>query len=214
MTKNCTQLKVFYCFLLKNYKKCGILFMTIKKGTVIMSNLIEKQIKREEIYDGVVLHVVKDTIELPNGKESLREFCLHVGAVCVLPLLPDGTVIMERQFRYAHNRVFFEIPAGKLNYKGEDPLDAAKRELREETGATAGKYTFLGELDTSPALLDEKIHMYLAEDLTFGDRDLDDDEFLDVEKVPLKDLYEMVMSGEIKDAKTQIAVLKVWNLRK
>ncbi len=178
-----------------------------------MSNLTEKQINREDIYDGAVLHVVKDTIELPNGKQGIREFCLHVGAVCVLPLLPDNTVIMERQFRYAHHRVFFEIPAGKLNYKGEDPLEAAKRELREETGAVARKYTFLGELDTSPALLDEKIHMYLAEDLTFGDRDLDDDEFLDVEKVPLADLYKMVMGGEIKDAKTQITVLKVWNLK-
>lgn len=178
-----------------------------------MSNLTEKQIKRDEIYDGAVLHVVKDTIELPNGKQGIREFCLHVGAVCVLPLLSDNTVIMERQFRYAHHRVFFEIPAGKLNYKGEDPLEAAKRELREETGAVAGKYTFLGELDTSPALLDEKIHMYLAEDLTFGDRDLDDDEFLDVEKVPLADLYKMVMDGEIKDAKTQITVLKVWNMK-
>ncbi len=178
-----------------------------------MTNLTEKQIAREEIYDGAVLHVVKDTIELPNGKQGIREFCLHVGAVCVLPLLSDNTVIMERQFRYAHHRVFFEIPAGKLNYKGEDPLEAAKRELREETGAVAGKYTFLGELDTSPALLDEKIHMYLAEDLTFGDRDLDDDEFLDVEKVPLADLYKMVMDGEIKDAKTQITVLKVWNMK-
>ena len=178
-----------------------------------MSNLTEKQIKRDEIYDGAVLHVVKDTIELPNGKQGIREFCLHVGAVCVLPLLSDNTVIMERQFRYAHHRVFFEIPAGKLNYKGEDPLEAAKRELREETGAVEGKYTFLGELDTSPALLDEKIHMYLAEDLTFGDRDLDDDEFLDVEKVPLADLYKMVMDGEIKDAKTQITVLKVWNMK-
>ena len=179
-----------------------------------MSNLIEKQIKREEIYDGTVLHVVKDTVELPNGKQSLREFCLHVGAVCVLPLLPDNTVIMEKQFRYAHNRVFFEIPAGKLNYKEEDPLEAAKRELREETGAIAGKYTFLGELDTSPALLDEKIYMYLAEDLAFGDRELDEDEFLDVEKVPLSELYKMVMRGEIKDAKTQIAILKVWELKK
>lgn len=177
-----------------------------------MSDLIEKRINREEIYDGVVLHVVKDTVELPNGKESIREICLHVGAVCVLPLLDDGTVIMERQFRYAHNRVFFEIPAGKLDSKDEDPLEATKRELREETGAVAGKYTFLGELDTSPALIDEKIHMYLAEDLTFTEKDLDEDEFIDVERVPLKTLYEMVMNGEIHDAKTQIAILKVWNI--
>ena len=175
--------------------------------------LEEKQISRTEIYNGVVLHVVRDTVELPNGESSVREMCLHVGAVAVIPLLSDGRVIMERQFRYAHGRVFFEIPAGKLDFPEEDPLSAAKRELREETGAVANKYTYLGELDTTPALINEKIHMYLAEDITFTDRDLDEDEFLDVELVPLSELYEMVMRGEIKDGKTQIAILKAYNLR-
>lgn len=174
-----------------------------------MSNLSEKFLKREEIYKGAVLDVVKDTVELPDGKEALREVCLHVGAVCVIPLLPDGRVIMERQYRYAHGRVFFEIPAGKLNYKEENPLEAAKRELREETGALAKAYTPLGIMVPSPAILSERIYMYLAEDLTFGERELDEDEFLDVEFVPLDTLYEMVMRGEIEDAKTQIAVLKV-----
>lgn len=178
-----------------------------------MSNLKEEFISREEIYDGAVLHLVCDTVRLPDGKEAKREICLHVGAVCIIPLLSDGRVIMERQYRYAHERVFFEIPAGKLDYKEEDPLSAAKRELREETGAVANKFTFLGELDTSPALISEKIYMYLAEDISFGERELDEDEFLDVEFVPLSDLYSMVMRGEIKDAKTQIAILKAANLR-
>ena len=173
-----------------------------------MSDLTERQISREEIFKGHILHVVRDTVSLPNGESATREMCLHVGAVAVLPLLSDGRVVMERQFRYPHDRVFLEIPAGKLNFKGENPLDAASRELREETGAVAGKYTFLGELDTTPAIVDEKIHMYLAEDITFGERELDDDEFLDVELIPLTELVSMVMSGEIKDAKTQIAVLK------
>ncbi|MBQ7333176.1 MAG: NUDIX hydrolase, partial [Clostridia bacterium] len=133
-----------------------------------MSNLTEKFLKREEIFNGRALHVVKDTVELPNGKEATREMCLHVGAVCVIPLMPDGRVIMERQYRYPHGRVFFEIPAGKLNFKEEDPLEAAKRELREETGASAKVYTPLGMLIPSPALISERIHMYLAEDLTFG----------------------------------------------
>ena len=173
-----------------------------------MSDLTERQLSREEIFKGQILHVVRDTVSLPNGESATREMCLHVGAVAVLPLLSDGRVVMERQFRYPHGRVFFEIPAGKLNFKGEDPLDAASRELREETGAVAGKYTLLGELDTTPALIDEKIHLYLAEDITFGERELDSDEFLDVELVPLAQLLTMVMRGEIKDAKTQVAVLK------
>lgn len=177
-----------------------------------MNSLEEKQIKREVIFEGKVLNVVRDTVTLPDGNEATREVCLHIGAVCVIPLLSDGCVLMERQYRYPHKRIFLEIPAGKLNYIGEDTLAAAKRELREETGAIAKKYTDLGEIIPSPAIVGEKIRMYLAEDITFTDRKLDEDEFLEVEKIPLRDLYEMVMSGEIKDAKTQIAVLKVWNL--
>ena len=179
-----------------------------------MSNLEEKFISREGVYGGSVLNVVKDTVLLPNGEEAVREFCLHVGGVCVLPLLSDGRVIMEKQFRYPHGRIFFEIPAGKLNFKGEDHLSAGARELREETGAIAKKYTYLGEIATTPALIDEKIYVYLAEDISFGERELDDDEFLDVELVPFKDLYNMVMSGEIKDSKTQIAILKTAELRR
>ncbi len=173
-----------------------------------MSALEERQISRERIYEGSVLTVVRDEIELPNGNHSHREFCLHIGAVAILPLLDDGRVIMERQYRYAHGRVFFEIPAGKLDTPDEDPLEAAKRELREETGAIAKKYTYLGEIDTTPALMNEKIHLYLAEGITFGERSLDYDEFLDVELVPLDTLVQMAMRGEIKDAKTQVAIFK------
>ncbi|MBQ8381520.1 MAG: NUDIX hydrolase [Clostridia bacterium] len=183
------------------------------ENKAVFSELTEKQLSREEIFRGKVLHLVNDTVLLPNGEKANREICLHVGAVCIIPILPDGRVIMERQFRYAHGRVFFEIPAGKLDSVYEDPLSAAKRELREETGAIAGKMTYLGELDTSPALVSEKIHMYLAEELTFGERELDEDEFLNVEYTPLKSLYNMVMSGEIRDAKTQIAVMKAAALR-
>ena len=171
--------------------------------------LIEKKISRKEIFEGKVLRVVCDDVELLDGSLSVREFCIHIGAVCIIPLLPDGRVIMERQFRYPHGRVFYEIPAGKLNFADEDPLSAALRELQEETGAVAGKMTFLGALDTSPALISERIHMYLAEELEFVERHLDDDEFLNVEYAHLSELYKMVMNGEIADAKTQVAILKV-----
>ena len=173
-----------------------------------MSNLTEKQISREEIFHGVALHVVKDKILLPDGTESVREISLHNGAAAVLPLLPDGRVIMERQFRYAHGRVMLEIPAGKLNTPDEPPLDGAKRELYEETGAVADKYTYLGSIAPSPALINEVIHIFLAEDIHIGESHLDKGEFLDVEYFTLDELYEMVMQGEITDAKTQIAILK------
>ena len=174
-----------------------------------MNHLEEKQINREEIFHGVALHVVKDEILLPNGKRSVREISLHNGAAAIIPLLPDGNVIMERQFRYAHGRVMLEIPAGKLDTPDEIPLEAAKRELREETGAVAGKITALGSIAPSPALINEVIHLFLAEDISFGENDLDDGEFLEVELIHIDKLYEMVMNGEIADSKTQIAILKV-----
>jgi ADP-ribose pyrophosphatase len=179
-----------------------------------MSHLEEKQICREEIFHGVALHVVRDEILLPNGNHGVREISLHNGASAVIHVLADGRVIMERQYRYAHHRVMLEIPAGKLNHADEDPLQAAKRELHEETGAAASKYTYLGKVATCPALVDEVVYLYLAEGITLGERELDPDEFLDVEFIHIDKLYEMVMSGEIQDSKTQIAILKARELLK
>lgn len=179
-----------------------------------MSDLNEKQLSREEIFKGVALHVVKDEILLPNGKKSVREISLHNGAAAVIPILPDGRVIMERQFRYAHGRVMLEIPAGKLDTPDEPPLEAAKRELSEETGALAESYTYLGSIAPSPALINEVIHVYMAEGISFGDRHPDDGEFLEIEYYTLDELYNMVMRGEITDAKTQIAILKARELKK
>ena len=173
-------------------------------------DLIEQTLSRTEIYNGVLLHVVRDTVRLPNGECAPREYCMHPGAADVVPLTEDGAVIVVRQYRYAHGRIFLEIPAGKLDSKEEPPLACAVRELREETGAVAGRFTYLGPLDTTPAIIDERIHLYLAEDLTFDTQDLDEDEFLTVEKIPLTDLLKMVMRGEIADAKTQTAILKTY----
>jgi ADP-ribose pyrophosphatase len=179
-----------------------------------MGDLTEKQIRREEIFCGVALHVVKDDILLPDGKRSVREISLHNGAAAVIPILDDGRVLMERQFRYAHGRVMLEIPAGKLNTKDEPPLEAAKRELAEETGAIAEKYTYLGSIAPSPALLDEVIHIYMAEGIRFGESHLDEGEFLEPVYYTLDQLFDMVMRGEITDAKTQIAILKAKELLK
>ena len=174
-------------------------------------NLEEKQIERQEIFNGRVLHVVCDKVALPNGHTSTREFVLHNGAVCVIPITDDGKVVLERQYRYAVGRVVTEIPAGKLD-PGEDPLECAKRELKEETGYTADEYIHIGEYYGSPAILCEHINMYLARGLHKGDIKLDEDEFLEVFEIPLDDLVDMVMENKIVDAKTQLCAIKakIW----
>ncbi len=174
--------------------------------------LIETCASSRLIFDGKVLHVYVDEINLPNGARGVREYIKHLGAVAVLPLTDAGEVVCVRQYRYAVGEVLLEIPAGKLDYAGEDRREAALRELREETGARCERLTHLGMYLGSPALIDEKIDLYLAEGLTFGECDLDDDEFLDVVKIPLCDLVDEALAGNVPDGKTQLAVLKVWEL--
>lgn len=168
----------------------------------------EKKISGETVFEGRVLTFCHDTVRLPNGTTSTREYVRHKGAVCIVPLTDEGEVLCVRQFRYPIHRIVLEIPAGKLDSFDEDPLAAALRELREETGAECGKIESLGALYTSPAISDEVIHMYLARELTFGESHPDEDEFLDVIKVPLDELVARILNGEIQDAKTQAAVLK------
>lgn len=177
-------------------------------------NLAEIQKKSEEIFNGQILHLFKDTIELPNGKEATREVIRHVGAVAVVPVTDDGKVIVEEQFRYPLGRVITEIPAGKLDSLTEDRLDAAKRELEEETGYTADKWVDLGVYYPSAAYCDEKITLYLAMGLHAGERKLDEDEFLNVREVPLEELVENIMQGKIQDGKTQTALLKAYQILK
>ena len=172
------------------------------------SRLREIRTGSEEIFNGVILHVQRDTVRLPNGNETVREVIRHIGAVCVIPVLDNGDVVMERQYRYPLDRVILEIPAGKLDAANENRLSAIQRELREETGYTADEWTEIGDFHPAPAYSDEFIIMYMARKLRKGDRQLDEDEFLDVYTVPLKDLVEDVMAGRISDAKTQVCILK------
>ena len=174
-----------------------------------LQELRETCLQSEDIFDGIILHVKKDVVRLPNGHESIREVIRHVGAVCVVPVTDEYEVIVERQYRYPYDTVITEIPAGKLDSPDEDRLSAAKRELREETGLTADRWISLGDFYSAPAYSDELISMYLAMDLHQGTQALDPDEFLDVVKVPLGELVEDVMAGRIPDAKTQTALLKV-----
>ena len=182
-------------------------------GTKPLEDFEERAVSSQLIFDGKVVHLYKDDITLPDGKAASREYCRHIGAVCVIPITDEGEVICVRQYRYPFAEVLLEIPAGKLDFKGEIPLDAVKRELREETGAVSTKLTYLGKFYPSPAILDECIHMYMAEELSFGDTDFDEDEFIEVVKIPLDTLVSMIIKGEIPDAKTQAAVMKAAYIR-
>ena len=174
--------------------------------------LRETRTASETVFDGFILHVKKDTVSLPNGAPASREVIRHIGAVCVIPVTDDNQVVVERQYRYPIARVITEIPAGKLDSRDEDRLSAIQRELREETGYTAGEWIPLGDFHPAPAYSDEYISMYMARGLHAGERHLDADEFLDVFTVPLSELVEDVMAGRISDAKTQTAVLKAARL--
>ncbi len=170
--------------------------------------LREERIGGATYFEGSILTLRLDTVRLPNGREAKREAVFHRGAVAVLPLLSSGEVLLEEQYRYPHDRVFLEIPAGKLDSADEDPLAAARRELREETGYLAGRMIPLGEFIPSPAILSEKLHLFLALDLTEGERELDEDEFLSVRRMPLSELVSAVLDGLIPDGKTQAAALR------
>ena len=167
----------------------------------------EKCLEREELYRGRIIYVHKDKVSLPDGSESIREIVEHSGGVAILPLDGEGNVWCVRQYRYAFGDHLLELPAGKLN-DGEDPLDCAVRELSEETGFTAEKFTFLGELLPSPGYCKETLYLYLATGLKPGKAHLDPGEFLDVERRSLQELRDMVLRNELTDAKTAMAVLK------
>lgn len=176
--------------------------------------LQEEMLSSQDIFKGKILDVKMDTVRLPNGKTATRELIRHIGAVCIVAVTEDDEVIVEHQYRYPFDEVVVEIPAGKLDSKDEDPADAAERELMEETGVTAGDMTYMGKFYPTCGYSDEVIHMYLARNLSFGDRNLDDDEFLDVRAVPIESLVEDIMAGKIPDGKTQAAVMRAYYMIK
>lgn len=170
-------------------------------------DLTEKTVSTERIFDGVVVKLKIDTVSLPDGREATREIIEHPGGVCVLAVDENRNVLMVRQFRKPTEKVMFEIPAGKLEV-GENPLEAAIRELEEETGVVPEVIKPMGYFYPTPAYCQEKIYMYYAENLKCSKQNLDDGEFLEVEKIPYDSLYDMVMNDEIDDGKTALATLK------
>lgn len=167
----------------------------------------EKTIIKRVLYEGRILNLRNDDVMLPNGHKSAREVVEHPGGVCVVAVGDDGTVLLVRQYRYPFGEELLELPAGKLEYR-EDPLECGKRELKEETGATAATYTFLGKFYPTCGYSNEIIYLYLAKGLTYGEQHPDDDEFIDVVRLPLEEAVSMVLSNALPDGKTQAALLK------
>jgi ADP-ribose pyrophosphatase len=172
-------------------------------GACMTVDLTETRIEGGVVYDGHFLKVERDKIRLPDGSTSHREVVRHPGAVVILPLLPDGRVLLERQFRYPNAQVFIEFPAGKID-PGEEHLACAKRELEEETGYTAGKWRFVCTIHNAIAYSDEHLELFLAEDLVAGEQKLDQGEFLETFTATVPELLGMVKRGEITDVKTII----------
>ena len=170
-------------------------------------DLTERMLSREEKFSGRILQVHVDTVEIPNGDIATREVADHPGGVAVLPLDEENRVLAVTQFRYVFGKPLLEIPAGKLE-PGEDPGEAGLRELREETGATPGRYESMGRILPSPGCYGEILYLYLARDLQVGEQSLDPDEFLNLERIPFDEMVRRCLSGEIEDAKTVAAVLK------
>lgn len=176
-------------------------------------HLYEKQLSSKIIHDGKIIKLSVDTVELENGRTATREVVHHNGGVSIVPLTDNNEVIFVKQFRYPFNDVILEIPAGKID-KDEFHGDCGKRELLEETGAVAQKFDYLGVMYPTTGYVTEKIHMYLARGLSFKSQNLDDDEFLDVVKIPIEKAIDMIMNDEIHDAKSQIAILKTARMLK
>ena len=167
-------------------------------------HLTEKPISSKLSYDGLFLKLYRDEVKLPNGHQTYREYIQHPGAVAIIPMFADGSILMERQYRYPLKKAIYEIPAGKLELD-EDPLLCAKRELKEETGFSANNWVFLGKIHPVISYSTEFIDIYLATDLVEGEALLDDGEFLDIFRATQDEIAHWMTMGLITDVKTIIS---------
>jgi ADP-ribose pyrophosphatase len=175
----------------------------------VTMELNEKTLTSELVYDGRLLKVNLDTVELINGKTSWREVIRHPGAVVIVPIDEKGNIHLVRQFRYPYGRAIVEVPAGKLEF-GEEHFPAAQRELSEEIGAQASEWTELGVMLPTPGFCDEVQHVYLARGLTFGETHPDEDEFLEQVTLPMEEAVAMAVDGRLEDSKTVAAILRAY----
>ena len=194
--------------------EAGAKFLVDKMSDIeaVALGFYEQTDEVQGIFNGKIITVHHDTVTLVDGHETKREVVEHPGGVAVIALTDNNEVLLVRQFRYPYKEIIFEIPAGKLE-KGEDPFEAGVREFREECGATAENFEWLGEVYPTPGYTSEIIRLYAATNITFGEQELDEDEHLDVIKMPFDECVSRIMSGEIKDAKTIIGVLKLKELK-
>ena len=175
--------------------------------------LTEKTLNSKVMFEGRILKMMVDDVELPDGSTSFREVVGHPGGVCVAPIDDDNNLYFVKQYRYPYHEIVLELPAGKLE-KGMSPLDNGKRELKEEVGAEGYSFISLGQVYPSPGYTQEIIHLYACKIKNIGNQQLDQGEFLNVEKIHIDKAVEMVLNNQLPDSKTQIAILKLSMLLK
>ncbi len=172
----------------------------------------EKILEQSHVFKGEIINLRLDKNELPNGKTAMREIIEHSGGVCVAALTKDDELLFVRQYRSPYEEIVTELPAGKID-KGENPLSCGKRELLEETGAGAGRYIDLGSFYPTPGYCGEIIYLFGALDLEFFEQEPDEDEFLEVIRLPLQKAVQMVLENQLPDGKTQTAIMKLYALK-
>jgi len=178
----------------------------VTKRSADDTHLIETKIASEDIFEGKLLHVKRDTVRLPDGGTATREYIMHPGAVMIVPRLPDGKLLLERQYRYPLARVFIEFPAGKIDH-GETPEATARRELLEETGYEAARWSYLATLHPLITYSTERIDIYLADELTHVGARLDSGEFVETFAASLDEALAWLDRGEVTDVKTMLGLL-------